>query len=230
MPSGVFQSTFGPVAGKLFNSPVSADVPVRFNPRNCGQSEASVRPDRQRLRTNAFRHIVIAISPPAVVQIPEPSRTARDDAVVKKVARAFLTPRAKGSPSIPARPRPPKATGDFKGDKTFVPGLKPGRQHLSLASWMACNDRKPVIFCWKYIDMVVGRPDQYCRPVRVDCPTQRRAPCTPCTQFTRTPDSDTLPRADPVPADAIYRVRVARSVRSKSWRVLQCTVCSQLPC
>ena len=33
--------------------------------------------------------------------------------------------RQKGSPSIPARPHPPKNTGNFKNDEKFVPGLKP---------------------------------------------------------------------------------------------------------
>ncbi len=40
-------------------------------------------------------------------------------------ARAFLTPRTKCNPSIPARPRSLKNTGDFKGDEQFVHGLKP---------------------------------------------------------------------------------------------------------
>ena len=44
------------------------------------------------------------------------------------VARAFAVVsenRVKGSPSIPARPRTLKNTGNFKDDKNFVPGLKP---------------------------------------------------------------------------------------------------------
>ncbi len=165
-----------------------------------------------------FARSSFAISPPAVFQIPEPSRPARDDASDKMC------------PSISARPQPSKNTGDFKGDEKFVPGLKPRLRLSSLASSTASDDRKPVVFNEKYIDTVVSRPDQHGRPARVDCPTQRHTPCKPCTEFTRKPDSDTLDRSDPVPADAISRVRVARSVRSKSRRVPQCTVCSQLPC
>jgi hypothetical protein len=44
---------------------------------------------------------------------------------------ARLTPKTKGSPSIPARPHPLRNTGDFKADEKFVPVLKPRRRVLT---------------------------------------------------------------------------------------------------
>ena len=51
------------------------------------------------------------------------------------VVRSYTTQRTKCSPSIPARPHPLRNTWIFKGDKKFVPGLKPRLRLLSLASY-----------------------------------------------------------------------------------------------
>ncbi len=54
-----------------------------------------------------------------------------------------MTPRTNGGPSIPARPQPLKNTWDFKDDKNFVPGLKPGLRLLPLASvWKNLSDSR----------------------------------------------------------------------------------------
>ena len=50
------------------------------------------------------------------------------------VVRTKRTPRTNGSPSIAARPRPLKNTGNCKGGEKFVPGLTPRLRLLSLAS------------------------------------------------------------------------------------------------
>ena len=56
---------------------------------------------------------------------PKAAASVQSSLFPTTVARAFLTPRTKCSPSIPARPHPLKNTGDFKGHSEFVPGLKP---------------------------------------------------------------------------------------------------------